>query len=228
MLSYLKYIKDNDPACSSLLEVVFAYPGVHAVAMHRISHFIWKTLKLKTLARIFSHLGRLFTGIEIHPGAQIGRYLLIDHGMGVVIGQTAIIGDYVTLYHGVTLGGKGNDLNLPKRHPTIEDNVVVGAGAQVLGNITIGENAKIGANAVVTKDIPEGCSAVGNPARLVNCGGEGRAYGLPREWQDPVAETIDGLLEDVRRLKEEAGLKEISKEDRSSKDYKDRWKGSGI
>ncbi len=196
--------------------------------MHRVAHFLWG-LKLRALARLWAHLGRLITGIEIHPGASIGRNLFIDHGMGVVIGETSIIGDNVTMYHGVTLGGKGGAEKPVKRHPTIQDNVIIGSGAQALGDIVIARGAKVGANAVVTGDVPEGCSVVGNPARLVHCekGDEGKAYGMPRHLIDPVAEAIDGLLADVKTLKEKAGIEEpeASNDDEG---YESHWKGGGI
>lgn len=156
---------DRDPAARSHLEILTAYPGVHALLMHRVSHFLWGK-GLKWLGRLSSHIGRALTGIEIHPGAQIGQRVFIDHGMGVVIGETAIVNDDCTLYHGVTLGG--TSWNKGKRHPTLETGVVIGAGAKVLGPITIGANAKIGSNAVVVKDVPQGATAVGIPARILS------------------------------------------------------------
>lgn len=155
---------ERDPAARSTLEVLFAYPGLHAVWGHRISHWLWRH-RMKFLGRLFSQVMRSFTGIEIHPGARIGANLFIDHGMGVVIGETAEIGRCVTLYHGVTLGGVS--LNKGKRHPTIEDEVVIGAGAKVLGAITIGRNSRIGANAVVVKDVPPDSVVVGVPGQVV-------------------------------------------------------------
>ncbi len=140
----------RDPAARNRLEVLLTYPGVHALWNHRVAHFLWE-VKLKLLARIISHIGRIFTGIEIHPGATIGRRFFIDHGMGVVIGETATIGNDVLLYHGVTLGSRGYSKG--KRHPTIEDGTIIGAGATVLGNITIGAGSMIAANSVVTKDL---------------------------------------------------------------------------
>lgn len=160
----LNNIMKKDPAAKSKIQVLLLYPSVHAVINHRIAHFFHKH-KLYFLARLISQVSRFFTGIEIHPGAKIGKGLFIDHGMGVVIGETAEIGDNVTMYHGVTLGGTGNVQG--KRHPTIGNNVLIGAGAKVLGAITIGDNAKIGANAVVLHDIPENCTAVGIPAKVV-------------------------------------------------------------
>ncbi|WP_138206937.1 serine O-acetyltransferase EpsC [Haloimpatiens lingqiaonensis] len=166
LLKYdLKNAMDKDPAARNMVEVFFLYPSIHAVIHYRIAHFLYKK-RFFFLARFLSQLSRFFTGIEIHPGATIGKGLFIDHGMGVVIGETAEIGDNVTLYHGVTLGGTGKDKG--KRHPTVEDNVTIGSGAKVLGPILIGEDAKIGANAVVLKDIPKGATAVGIPARIIS------------------------------------------------------------
>ncbi len=203
MLTWIKRIQDSDPAHPTILEVLLAYPGFHAVCMHRVSHFLWGC-RLKALARFWSHLARFLTGIEIHPGAQIGKYLFIDHGMGAVIGETAIIGDYVTLYHGVTLGGKGKPNETGKRHPTLKDYSMVGAGAQVLGDITVHEHANVGANSVVTKDVPAGRTAVGNPACLVKSKEEqkGTAYGLPVGPEpDPVGETITALIRELEKVK---------------------------
>lgn len=160
----LSRIVENDPAARSKLEVLLLYPCIHVQIAHKLSHFLYKH-KWFFLARLISQIARLFTGIEIHPGATIGKGLCIDHGMGVVIGETAEIGDDVLIYHGVTLGGTGKDKG--KRHPTIGNGVVIGAGAKVLGPIKVGNNAKIGANAVVVKDVPEGATAVGIPAKNI-------------------------------------------------------------
>lgn len=154
----------RDPAARNTLEVLTTYPGIHAILMHRLAHQLW-THNYKGSARLLSSLSRLATGIEIHPGAKIGKRFFIDHGMGVVIGETAEIGDDVTLYHGVTLGG--TTWNKGKRHPTLQDGVVVGAGAKILGPFTVGKGAKVGSNAVVTKAVPDGVTAVGNPARYI-------------------------------------------------------------
>ncbi len=226
MSGLIKSIQDRDPAHPGIFEVIFSYPGFHAVGFHRAAHFLWG-MKLKGLARFVSHVGRFFTGIEIHPGAQMGKNLFIDHGMGVVIGETAIIGDNVWMYHAVTLGGKGGADEPVKRHPTIEDDVILGSGAQVLGPIAIGKGSKVGANSVVTSDVPAGCTVVGNPARLIHCkeSDQGKAYGLPRQLVDPVSEVIDGLLKDVKALKEQAGVKG---EGDSEEEYRKHWKGSGI
>ena len=168
MFKNLKYdidrIIENDPAARSRIEVLLLYPTIHVMIAYRISHFLYKR-KLFFLARLISQIARFFTGIEIHPGATIGKGLVIDHGMGVVIGETAEIGDNVLIYHGVTLGGTGKDKG--KRHPTVEDNVTIGAGAKVLGPIRIGKNSKIGANSVVLKEVPEGATAVGIPAKNI-------------------------------------------------------------
>ena len=159
-----KNIKERDPACRNVFEVIILYPGFHILVFHRISHFLYRH-KLFFLARLNSELARFFTGIEIHPGAKIGRRLFIDHGMGIVIGETATIGDNCTIYHNVTLGGTGKDKN--KRHPDIGNNVMVGCGAKVLGPIKIGDNVKIGANAVILKDVKNNSTIVGVPGKTV-------------------------------------------------------------
>ena len=160
----LNKVMENDPAARSKIEVFLLYPTIHALIAYRISHYLYIN-KLFFLARLISQISRFFTGIEIHPGAKIGRGLVIDHGMGVVIGETAEIGDNVLLYHGVTLGGTGKDKG--KRHPTVGNNVVIGAGAKVLGPIYIGSNSKIGANSVVLNNVPEGATAAGIPAKNI-------------------------------------------------------------
>lgn len=162
-MKYLKSIIERDPASRSQIQVFFCYPCVHAIFSHRINHFLYK-IHLRFLARLFSQISRFFTQIEIHPGAKIGKNLLIDHGCGVVIGETAIVGDNCTIYQGVTLGGTGKESG--KRHPTIGNNCFIGSGAKVLGNINIGNNVKIGANSVVLKDLPDDCTAVGVPAMI--------------------------------------------------------------
>ena len=160
----LNKVMENDPAARSKIEVFLLYPTIHALIAYRISHYLYIN-KLFFLARLISQISRFFTGIEIHPGAKIGRGLVIDHGMGVVIGETSEIGDNVLLYHGVTLGGTGKDKG--KRHPTVGNNVVIGAGAKVLGPIYIGSNSKIGANSVVLNNVPEGATAVGIPTKNI-------------------------------------------------------------
>ncbi|MDP5190138.1 serine O-acetyltransferase, partial [Rheinheimera baltica] len=160
----IKSVFERDPAARSSFEVLTNYPGLHAIWWHRVSHKLWRA-NWKGLARFLSTLSRWFTGVEIHPGAKIGRRFFIDHGMGVVIGETAEIGDDVTLYHGVTLGG--TSWNPGKRHPTLANGVVIGAGAKVLGPLMVGENARIGSNAVVVKDVPAGATVIGIPGRIV-------------------------------------------------------------
>jgi serine O-acetyltransferase len=206
---------DRDPAARSTWEVITCYPGFHALRFHRLAHALWK-MKLRWFGRWVSNIGRWMTGIEIHPGATIGRRFFIDHGMGVVIGETAEIGDDVTLYHGVTLGG--TSWNKGKRHPTLRNGVVIGAGAKVLGPIIVGEGAKIGSNAVVVKDVPPGASAVGIPARII-IGDMDKtreekaaklgfsAYAVTAKAEDdPLAKALQGLLdhsvEQDRRLEQ--------------------------
>ncbi len=199
----IQSIYERDPAARNVWEIVTCYPGMHAIWMHRFSHLLWQ-LRLRWIARLVSHVGRWLTGIEIHPGATIGRRFFIDHGMGVVIGETAEIGDDCTLYHGVTLGG--TSWNKGKRHPTLHDNVVIGAGAKVLGPIIIGEGAKIGSNAVVVHDVPAGATAVGIPARIIEAQAEQdredhaaklgfSAYAVSKTDDDPVAQAIRGLTD---------------------------------
>jgi serine O-acetyltransferase len=171
----------RDPASRSRLELLLCYPGLHAVWVHRLSHRLWQREELKLPARLLSQLSRWVTGVEIHPGAQIGRRLFIDHAMGVVIGETAEVGDDCMLYHGVTLGGRS--MERTKRHPTLEDGVTVGAGARVLGPVRIGAGAQIGANAVVVKDVPAGAVVVGVPGRVVTP--DPGVTAEDREWVDP-------------------------------------------
>ena len=195
-------IFERDPAARTVWEIITCYPGFHALLLHRVAHWFWR-LRLRWLGRIVSHIGRFLTGIEIHPGAVIGRRVFIDHGMGVVIGETAEIGDSCTLYHGVTLGG--TTWNKGKRHPTLGRGVVIGAGAKVLGPILVGDGARIGSNAVVVKDVPPGATAVGIPARII-VGEEDKAreekaaklgfsaYAVTRD-DDPVSVALQGLLD---------------------------------
>lgn len=185
---------DRDPAARNTFEVLTCYPGVHARLFHRLANTLWHA-GLKWAARFVSHFARWFTGIEIHPGATIGRRFFIDHGMGVVIGETAEIGDDVTLYHGVTLGG--TSWKEGKRHPTLGNGVVIGAGAKVLGPITVGAGAKVGSNAVVVKDVPDGATAVGIPARILDEAqkvGGFNPYGIGNDQNDPVTKSLHGLL----------------------------------
>jgi serine O-acetyltransferase len=201
---------DRDPAARSSLEVLFCYPGLHAVWFHRLAHWLW-THELFFLGRLTSHLGRFLTGIEIHPGAKIGRRFFIDHGMGVVIGETAEIGDDVTLYHGVTLGGVTWDK--VKRHPTLEDKVVIGSGAKVLGPFTVGRGAKIGSNSVVVKEVPPNATVVGIPGKIVlapEAAKDGRPDLEHGKLPDPSATAIACLFDQLKGLEEkyDALLKE--------------------
>jgi serine O-acetyltransferase len=202
----------RDPAARSVWEVVLCYPGFQAVQIYRAANWAWRR-RLYLLGRLLSQVGRFATGIEIHPGATIGRRLFIDHGMGVVIGETAEIGDDVTLYHDVTLGGVAPSVDSDsqrdtKRHPTLQDFVIVGSGAQILGPITVGRCARVGANAVVTKDVPQETTVVGIPARPVRSAEHREtpafvAYGTPTgDLPDPVARTLEGLLDEVQRLRQ--------------------------
>ena len=183
MINFIKSIKSRDPAANNLLEIVFLYPGFHAIIIYRLANLLWH-LKLKFIAKLISYIGRIFTGIEIHPAAKIGKNMFIDHGHGVVIGETSEIGDNVLIYHGVTLGG--NSLNKGKRHPTIGNNVIIGAGAKILGPLKIGDSARVGANAVVTKPILANSTVMGIPAKMVikNKGNKQKtftAYGTPTD-----------------------------------------------
>ena len=196
----IKAARDRDPAAYTLLEVILLYQGLHAIFHHRIAHFFYK-IKLELLARLISQFSRYVTGIEIHPGAQIGRGLFIDHGMGVVIGETTVIGNNVTLYQGVTLGGTGKQKT--KRHPTLGDNVVVGAGAKILGNITMGDNSYIGANAVVVKDVPMNSTIVGVPGRITKQDGKKIDISLDHTHiLDPVMQQIVELKRRIEKLEE--------------------------
>jgi serine O-acetyltransferase len=204
-------IFERDPAVRSRLEVFLCYPGFHAALIYRLAHGAW-VRKWYLLGRFLSHIGRFLTGIEIHPGAQIGKGLFIDHGMGVVIGETSILGENVTLYHDVTLGGISPAENSSqqvsqKRHPTLEDGVIVGSGAQILGPIVIGANARVGSNSVVSKNVPAGATVVGVPGKIAGAAVSRKpshrfdAYGTPDgEINDPVARSIDGLLNQVQLL----------------------------
>jgi serine O-acetyltransferase len=210
----IQCVFERDPAARSVWEVLTCYPGFHALQLHRISHGMWK-MGLRWLARFSSHIARFLTGVEIHPGATIGRRVFIDHGMGVVIGETAEIGDECTLYHGVTLGGVS--WNKGKRHPTLGKGVVVGAGAKILGPFTVGEGAKVGSNSVVVKAVPPGATVVGIPARIVEAApGQGEAarmafdaYAVGADLDDPLnkvllalgtrTEDIDGRLAEILR-----------------------------
>jgi serine O-acetyltransferase len=187
---------ERDPAARNTWEVITCYPGLHATLIHRVAHWFWQA-EFKWLGRLISHIGRWLTGIEIHPGATIGQRFFIDHGMGVVIGETAEIGDDCTLYHGVTLGG--TSWNKGKRHPTLANSVVVGAGAKILGPITIGDGARVGSNAVVVKDVPPGATVIGIPARVVEgrdtTAGRFAAYAVANGMNDPVVKAVHELID---------------------------------
>ncbi|WP_022851229.1 serine O-acetyltransferase [Limisalsivibrio acetivorans] len=200
----LDTIFQRDPAARSIPEVIFCYPGFHAILFYRLGHWFW-VRKLYFLGRFTSHLGRFFTGIEIHPGATIGKRFFIDHGMGVVVGETAEVGDDVTLYQGVTLGGVS--LKKEKRHPTIGDNVTVGAGSKVLGPFTVGENAKIGSNSVVVKEVPPNTTVVGIPGRAVGQKKDAVQEALDHDnLPDPVAKAISCVVDRVVELEKEINV----------------------
>jgi len=224
MLQFIKLIDSynrRDPAAKSRIETFFTSPGLHSIGFYKVSSFLW-SIKLGFFARLASYLGRLITGIEIHPAAKIGKFLFIDHGMGIVIGETAEIGDDVTIYHGVTLGGISPNEDSAsqkekKRHPTLEDRVTVGSGAQILGPITIGHNSKVGSNSVVTTNIDPNRSVIGNPARytiVANSTGKKkfRAYGLSK-GDDSRTAIVDQIQKDNKELQERiADLEKIIKE----------------
>jgi len=199
----IRAAKERDPACRGTLEVLLCYPGIHALWVHRVAHRCWKA-GLLLLGRFLSHLGRFLTGIEIHPAATIGPGVFIDHGMGVVIGETAEIGENVTIYQGVTLGG--TSLERVKRHPTIQRNVVIGSGAKILGPFTVGENSRIGSGSVVVKEVPPNSVVVGVPGRVIYR--DGRKVMTPIDLNmvdlpDPVAQAIQGLVERLEELERE-------------------------
>jgi serine O-acetyltransferase len=190
---------ESDPAARSYLEVVFLYPGLHAVWAHHLSHWLWRH-RMRFLARFVSQVARLFTGIEIHPGAEIGRRLFIDHGMGTVIGETAVVGDDVTLYQGVTLGGTGKEKG--KRHPTVGNNVSIGSGAKLLGNITIGDNCRVGAGSVVLRSVPANSTIVGVPGHIVLRDGKRVVITDPKDIRDPLSDVIIKLAGELHDLRE--------------------------
>lgn len=205
----VKAARGRDPAARGRLQIVLLYSGFHAIIFHRLSHLLWR-MEIPFLARVISQLARFLTGIEIHPGARIGRGLFIDHGMGVVIGETAIIGDDVTLFQGVTLGGTGKETG--KRHPTIGKNVVVGTGAKILGNITIGDNSYIGANAVVIKDVPANATVVGVPGRITKQDGKKIDVSLDHiHVLDPVMQQIEELNKKIQELESKLNKSSIHK-----------------
>ena len=214
----IKVVFERDPASRSALETLIASPGFHAILLHRLNHWLW-TKNLYLLARFSAHLSRFLTGVEIHPGANLGRRFFIDHGMGIVIGETSEIGDDCSIYHGVTLGG--TTWQKGKRHPTLKDGVIIGAGAKVLGPITLGANARIGSNAVVVKDVPDDATVVGIPGRVMVRESRAEeklkkaqreamarkigfdAYGGSQDMPDPVQNTIDALLDHMHKVDEE-------------------------
>jgi serine O-acetyltransferase len=207
----IKTVKDRDPAAKSALEVLLLYPGLHALVFYRISHKLWEW-KIPIIPRWLSQTARFFTGVEIHPGARIGKGFFIDHGMSVVIGETSIVGDNVLLYQGVTLGGTGKETG--KRHPTLGNNVVVGAGAKILGNITVGDNSYIGANAVVIKNVPPNSTVVGIPGRITKQ--EGRKIDMELDHMhvsDPVMDNISRLLGRIKKLEAKTGCEASGNED---------------
>ena len=193
-------VKDRDPAARSSLEIAVLYSGLHALWGYRFHHWLW-IRGWRFLGRALSQWARLVTGIEIHPGAEIGKRFFVDHGMGVVIGETTIIGDDVTLYQGVTLGGTGKETG--KRHPTINNNVVIGSGAKVLGNITVGENCRIGAGSVVLRDVPDNSTVVGVPAHIVFREGKRIVITDPKQINDPLSEALAAVANEVKALKAE-------------------------
>jgi serine O-acetyltransferase len=195
-----RIIFDRDPAARNWLEVLVCYPGLQALALHRLAHALY-CLQLPFIPRFISHLSRFLTGVEIHPGATIGRGVFIDHGMGVVIGETAIVGDYSLIYQGVTLGGTGKESG--KRHPTLGDNVVVGAGAKVLGNIQIGDDVRIGAGSVVLRDVPSDCTVVGVPGRIVYRSGERVELLEHGKLPDSEAQVIRALVDRIEALEQD-------------------------
>lgn len=202
MRSDIEIIRERDPAARGWLEIIFCYPGFQALSLHRISHRLWRSaLPLKLLARVLSQVGRMITGIEIHPGARIGKKVFIDHGMGVVVGETAEVGDRCLLYQGVTLGGTGKEAG--KRHPTLGENVVVGAGAKVLGAINIGENTRIGAGSVVVKSVKDNCTVVGVPGRVIQQEGTKINPLAHSELPDAEANIIKNLMNRIDELENE-------------------------
>ena len=223
----VQVVFDRDPAARSTLEIVLTYPGVHALFFYRVAHWLW-TRDLKLIARLVANIGRFLTGVDIHPGANIGRRLFIDHGMGVVIGETTDIADDVTLYQGVTLGG--TSLNKGKRHPTIEDHVIITTGATVLGPVTIGARSRIGAGSVVIHPVPPDATVVGIPGRVVRRDGVQHAPGLELvdldhgDLPDPVARAISILLDHVEKLEhklEDLAARQGTADDRRSEEHED-------
>ncbi len=215
----LKAVFDRDPAVRGVFEIFFCYPGFHAMLFYRFSHWLWLH-QMKFLGRFVSHLGRFFTGIEIHPGAKIGSGFFIDHGMGVVIGETAEIGDNCTLYHGVTLGG--TSWAKEKRHPTLGNNVIVGSGAKILGPFTLGDNSKVGSNSVVVKEVPANATVVGIPGRVVISGEKRVGVDLQHDkLPDPVAKAVSCVFDQIQRLEDQ--VEELQQEQRRLKEELARY-----
>ncbi|MDQ0195996.1 serine O-acetyltransferase [Paenibacillus wynnii] len=207
--SDIRAVFDNDPAARSWFEVVFTYAGLHSIWGHRVAHFLFKH-KWYTLARMVSQISRFMTGIEIHPGAVIGSRLFIDHGMGIVIGETCEIGDDVIIYQGVTLGGTGKEKG--KRHPTVGNNVVIGSGAKVLGSFRIGDNSNIGSNAVVLREVPNNSTVVGNPGRVVKRNGERVSDRLDHaKMPDPLVDSLRFLQKEIEELRDRLGSEDKQK-----------------
>ena len=204
----IRAIRERDPAARNGVEIFFLYSGLHALIQHRIAHFFYKH-NMRFIARMISQMNRFFTGVEIHPGAQIGKGLFIDHGSGVVIGETTIIGDNCTIYQGATLGGTGKDVG--KRHPTLGNNVMVGAGAKILGPFKVGDNSKIASNAVVLEEIPPNSTAVGVPARVVRQGGVKCAEFDQIHIPDPIAQELCAMRIQIEQLKKQLEQKEDKK-----------------
>ncbi|MCB2081582.1 MAG: serine O-acetyltransferase [Hyphomicrobiales bacterium] len=221
LLSEIDSYFSRDPAARSRLEVALCYPGFHAILFYRLTHCLWKW-NLRFLARWLSYIARLLTGVEIHPGATIGKRLFIDHGYGVVIGETATIGDDVTIYHGVTLGGTSSEKEL--RHPQVGNNVIIGSGAQLLGPIKVGEGARIGSNAVVVKDVDAKATMVGVPARKVTKKKKQEAfdaYAATAEMEDPRQKAIDALQKELHTLRKRVG--ELEEQSRGIEETAEQW-----
>lgn len=222
----IQTIFDNDPAAKTLLEVVLCYPGLHALLMHRLAHKLYKK-EVPLLPRLISNISRIITGVEIHPGAQIGKQFFIDHGMGVVIGETTIIGDNVLVYQGVTLGGTGKETG--KRHPTLKNDIVVGSGAKILGNITIGNNVRVGAGSVVIEDVPDDSTVVGIPGRVVVHKGQKNHNLQHNVIPDPIRDALSELTQEIKDLKQiiKRDL-DINTEENSNSEENKHNNGSGI
>ena len=210
----IKVVFERDPAVRSVFEIIFCYPGFHAMIFYRLSHWLWNN-NMRLGGRLVSHFGRFMTGIEIHPGATIGRGFFIDHGMGVVIGETAEIGENCTLYHGVTLGG--TSWAKEKRHPTLGNNVIIGSGAKILGPFNVGDDSKIGSNSVVVKEVPATATVVGIPGRVVLSGEKRDGLDLEHnKLPDPVAKAVSCVFDQIRRLEDR--VEELQKEQKQLRD----------